>query len=269
MRHARAVLAMAMTMACAVASIAVAAPVPAPIARAVHDSRRTPAFVGRDAARHPAAELAFFGLRPNATVVEIDPGAGYWTEILAPLLHAHGMYYAAVPADADDAKGVALFQAKLAADPARFGRVHVTQFGQGQYAIAPPGSADFVLTFRNLHNWMEGGYAPEALAAFYTALKPGGVLGMEEHRGSNSVPQDPKAESGYVRQDYAVQLAKQAGFELVGSSEMLANPKDTKNWPKGVWTLPPTFALGTTDHAKYAAIGEADNFLLLFRKPVH
>jgi predicted methyltransferase len=116
---------------------------------------------------------------------------------------------------------------------------------------------------------MESSYAAEALAGCFRALKPGGILGIEDHRGSNDQPQDPQAKSGYVRQDYAINLAKQAGFEFVGSSEVDANSKDTKNWPKGVWTLPPTLELGDQDRAKYVAIGEADNFVLKFRKPKH
>ena len=133
--------------------------------------------------------------------------------------------------------------------------------------IAPPGSADLILTFRNLHNWMEGGYADEALAACFKALKPGGILGVEDHRGRTEQQQDPKAQSGYVRMDYAIALAKKAGFELVGSSEMNANPRDTKDYAKGVWTLPPTLTLGDQDRAKYVAIGESDNFVLKFKKP--
>jgi predicted methyltransferase len=123
-----------------------------------------------------------------------------------------------------------------------------------------------VLTFRNVHNWMNEGYAPQVFAAFYKALKPGGILGVEEHRGDAAKPQDPKAESGYVRQDFTVGLATAAGFHLIGTSELDANPKDTKNWPEGVWTLPPSYALGAKDHARYAAIGEADNFILKFQK---
>ena len=140
-------------------------------------------------------------------------------------------------------------------------------FGTGHFDIAPPGSADLVLTFRNLHNWMDDGYADQALAACFTALKPGGILGIEEHRGRNDVPQDPKAESGYVRQDYVIALAKKAGFVLVESSEINANPRDTKDWPKGVWTLPPSLAMGEKDRDKYIAIGEGDNMVLKFQKP--
>ncbi len=234
---------------------------------AVQSPQRSAKFAARDAARHPLAELTFFGLRPDADVVEIWPGGGYWTEILAPYLRAHGSLTVALPAgDPEDAAGAAKFRAKLSANPAVFGAVKITGLGPGSFDIAPPGSADFVLTFRNIHNWMGGGYAPQAFAAFYKALKPGGILGVEEHRGDASQPQDPKADDGYVRQDYAIALATQAGFRLVGSSEIDANPRDTKHWPKGVWTLPPSFALGAQDHARYAAIGEADNFVLKFQK---
>jgi predicted methyltransferase len=243
----------------------------AALEKAVADPRRTAAFRDRDTYRHPVGELEFFGLRPDATVVEIWPSGGYWTEILGPYLHDHGKLYAAgSPSDTGKEstdKARAKFQAKLDADPARFGTVKVTEFGQDHYDIAPAGSVDFVLTFRNLHNWMAGGYAEAAMAGFFKALKPGGVLGIEDHRAPTTKPQDPKAANGYVRQDYAIELAKKAGFEFVGASEIDANPKDTKDWPEGVWTLPPAFALGDKDKEKYAAIGEADNLVLKFRKP--
>jgi predicted methyltransferase len=235
--------------------------------QSIHGAQRSPKFVGRDSARHPAEVLTFFGVRPDATVVEVWPGGGYWSEILAPYLRTSGTYYVAVPSAADSEKEAAFFRHRVAAEPALFSHLTVTELGAGHTDIAPPASADVVLTFRNLHNWMYDGNADEMFAAFYRALKPGGILGIEEHRGRTDKPQDPKAEDGYVRQDYTIALAKKAGFELVGSSEVNANPKDTKEWPKGVWTLPPTFALGDTDRAKYAAIGEADNFELKFRKP--
>jgi predicted methyltransferase len=237
--------------------------------QAIGSTFRTKRFVARDTMRHPAAELTFFGLRPKATVVEIWPGGGYWSEILAPYLHGFGTYYVALPdsPDPDDQKEAAAFRAKVDADRPAFGRIVLTGLGHGHTDIAPPGSADFVLTFRNVHNWMYEGDADEMFAAFYRALKPGGILGVEEHRGRADKPQDPKAENGYVRQDYTIALARKAGFVLAGSSEIDANPRDTKEWPKGVWTLPPTFALGDKDRAKYAAIGEADNFVLKFQKP--
>jgi predicted methyltransferase len=241
---------------------------------AVRNPARSAKFVARDEARHPLEELAFFGVTPQSTVVEIWPGGGYWTEILAPLLHDHGGYYVALQgkggsegADAEADKLNALFRGKVEADAAIYGKLTPTVFGVGQGEIAPPGSADFVLSFRNLHNWMKDGFASEAFAAFYQALKPGGALGLEEHRGQRDMAQDPKAEDGYVRQDYAIALAEKAGFKFEGSSEINANLKDTANWPKGVWTLPPTLRLGDQDRAKYEAIGEADNFVLKFRKP--
>ncbi len=236
------------------------------LAAAIAASTRTPRLAARDAARHPAEELAFFGLRPDANVVEIWPGSGYWTEILAPYLAPHGTYTVALPADSPDEPAASNFRARFVGKPG-YGKMQLTTLSKDSHDIAPPGSADFVLTFRNVHNWMGDGYADAAFAAFFRALKPGGILGVEEHRGLASAPQDPKADNGYVRQDYTVALAQHAGFVLVGSSELAANPKDTKQWPKGVWTLPPTFAMGNVDHAKYAAIGEADNFILKFRKP--
>ena len=260
-----------MAFAAALSISAAPAPVAPALATAISSSQRTAAFVARDAARHPAEELSFFGLRPDANVVELWPGGGYWTEILAPYLAAHGHYTVAlpVPGNAEEDTTVAHWRARIAPQAARFGTIHETALGAGHFDIAPPGSADLVLTFRNLHNWMRAGYASEALAGCFRALTPGGILGVEAHRGRNDKPQDPLAKSGYVREDYAINLVKQAGFEFVGSSEVDANPKDTKDWPDGVWTLPPTLTLGDKDRAKYVAIGEADNFVLKFRKPKH
>lgn len=237
---------------------------------AIANPKRAPASVKRDAVRHPQEELEYFGLRPDMTVVEVWPGGGYWTEILAPYLKAAGTYYVAVAPAKDPnapAPGKDTFRKKLAADPDVYGKITLTELGLDHYKVAPPGTVDLVVTFRNLHNWMGDGYAPAVLEAFYRALKPGGILGIEDHRGRNDVPQDPKADNGYVRQDYTIELAKKAGFEFVGSSEINANPRDTKDWPEGVWTLPPTLALKDKDRAKYMAIGEADNYVLKFRKP--
>ncbi len=239
--------------------------------RAVQAPSRSPVFIARDGARHPGAELDFFGVRPDATVVEIWPGGGYWTQILAPLLHDHGTYYLAMGTpDGDETErhfqASPAFKAMLAANPAVYDRVRFTMLGAHHPELAPPGSADLVMTFRNLHNWMDAGDAPQLLAAIRTALKPGGILGIEDHRANTRTAQDPAAANGYVRQDYAIALVEKAGFRLVASSEIDANPRDTADYPKGVWTLPPTYALGTVDHAKYQAIGEADNFVLKFEK---
>jgi predicted methyltransferase len=242
----------------------------AALAKAVAAEHRSPNFVERDKYRHPQEVLEFAGIKPSMTVVEVSPGGGYWTEILGPYLKDKGTYYTAmVPRSMSEraAQAVDTWQKKLADNKARWGEVKVTEFGRGSYDIAPAGSADLVMTSRNVHNWMGQGFADEAFAAFYKALKPGGILTVEEHRASTDQPQDPKAANGYVREDHTIALAEKAGFKLVQRSEVLANPKDTKNWPKGVWTLPPTLTLGEQDREKYLAIGEADNFLLKFQKP--
>jgi len=240
------------------------------LAKAIADPSRDPKFVARDPYRHPAEELAFFGLKPTMTVVEVWPGGGYWTEILGPYLKTSGHLYAAVTVDGES-KGEDRITAKWKAhereQQSRNGTITITQLGRDHYEVAPPGSADLIVTFRNLHNWVGDHYADQALKGFYAALKPGGILGIEDHRGRDDKPQDPAVKSGYLRQDYAIELARRAGFEFVGASEIDANPKDTKEWPEGVWTLPPTLALGDKDREKYVAIGEADNFVLKFRKP--
>lgn len=234
--------------------------------------QRSAAATARDSFRHPYEVLHFFGLRDNMTVVEISPGAAaYWTEILAPYLRDRGAYYAAAGertgASEETQKSNAGFAAKLAADPANYGKVLVTEFGGDRHDIAPPGTADLVVTFRNIHNWMARGEAEAAFRSFYKALKPGGILGVEEHRARTDQPQDAAAKTGYVRQDYAIALAEGAGFKFLASSEINANAKDTKDYPAGVWTLPPTLRLGEQDRAKYEAIGESDRFVLKFIKP--
>ena len=236
---------------------------------AVDSHARTATFVARDGARHPAGELTFFGLAPQMTVLELWPGGGYWTEILGPYLASQGHYYVALPApgDEEEDKIAARWRTRIATQGNLFGKIEITTLGAGHFDIAPPGSADLVLTFRNLHNWMDAGYADAALAACFRALKPGGVLGIEEHRGRTDRPQDPKAKDGYVRQDYTIALAKKAGFVLAGSSEIDANPRDTKDWVDGVWTLPPTLSQRDKDRDRYLAVGEADNFVLKFVKP--
>ena len=245
-----------------------AAAADAALAAAVASSARPATAVARDKSRHPVEELTFFGISPKMNVVEVWPGGGYWTDILGPYLAPGGRYTVALPpSGGEEGSGAAKFRARIAAEKDRLGTVHESTLGPGHFEIAPAGSADLVLTFRNLHNWMNDGYAEQALAACFTALKPGGILGIEEHRGRDDKPQDPKAESGYVRQDYTIAMAKKAGFVLVGSSEINANPRDTKDWPKGVWTLPPSLAMGEKDRDKYIAISEGDKFVLKFQKP--
>ena len=253
-------LALLATVAACVLPIAGAQAKDEALAKAIRSERRTPEFVSRDAVRKPQEVLEFIGIKPNMTVVEVVPGGGYWTEILAPYLNEKGTYYTSV-----GSRGLENWKTRLAADPARFGKVKVTDFSK--FEPGPAGSADMVLTFRNVHNWMAQGTAEQVFASFYKTLKPGGILGIEEHRAPADKPQDPKAANGYVREDYTIALAEKAGFKLVSRSELLANPKDTKDYERGVWTLPPTFALGEQDRARYQAIGEADNFLLKFQKP--
>jgi predicted methyltransferase len=240
------------------------------LAKAVASDHRSPNFVERDQFRKPQQVLEFIGVKPTMTVVEISPGGGYWTEILAPYLHDKGTYYTAITPRASSQRAETAadtWQKKLDSDKARYGNVKIGDFGGGAFEPAPAGSADVVLTARNVHNWMGQGTAEQAFASFYKTLKPGGILVVEEHRAPADKPQDPKAANGYVREDYTIGLAEKAGFKLAGKSDLLNNPKDTKDHPKGVWTLPPTLALGDTDRAKYQAIGEADNFLLKFQKP--
>ncbi len=225
----------------------------------------------RDRYRHPKRTLLFFGIRPEMAVLEVWPEPGWYTEVLAPLLADKGRYYAGViPPDPHSqyiGKRLEEYRQKLAARPEIYAHVIVVNFPPDGADVVPPGTLDMVLTFRNIHNWMACGAAPQAFATMYRALKPGGVLGVVEHRGNPALPQDPQAKSGYVNEDYAIKLIEAAGFRLVASSQVNANPKDTRDYEQGVWTLPPTYRLGDRDHDKYAAIGESDRFTLKFVKP--
>ena len=231
---------------------------------------RSAGNVARDGARHPVQVLKFFDVRPHHTVVEVLPGStGYYMEILAPYLKDKGRYIAAnrdasAPPHylADHRK----LLARLQAEPALYASVVVTPFNADLHEIAPPGSADFVLTFRNLHNWLERGELDGALRAFHKALKPGGILGVVDHRGRTTLTQEAQMKSGYVREDTAIALIERAGFRLVEKSEVNANARDTRDHPAGVWTLPPTYRLKDQDRAKYQAIGESDRFTLKFVK---
>lgn len=228
----------------------------------------------RNAFRHPKETLTFFGLQPSMTVVEIWPSGGWYTEILAPVLRDGGKYYAAgfsLTAKRTPAwrkKIQREFQSKLAAHPELYDRVIVTELSIPERTeMAPPGSADMVLTFRNVHNWMKGDYAPGMFEAIFAALKPGAVLGVVEHRAPKGTGREQMVESGYVTESHIKTLAKNAGLRFVTSSEVNANPKDTAGHPAGVWTLPPTLRLGNKDQAKYLAIGESDRMTLRFIKP--
>ncbi len=245
----------------------------ATITRVLAGDHRSDANRARDVWRHPQETLTFFGLRQDMTVMEVWPGGGGWyTEVLAPVLRERGRYIAASWDPKSESKYVQdnmkAYAEKLASRPDRYDRVTVTALQHpGALQPVPPGSVDLVLTFRNLHNWMSREAAEPMLAAMYAALKPGGILGMVEHRGADQRPQDPLAKSGYVRTDHAIALARKAGFELLGQGEINANPRDTKDHPDGVWSLPPTFRGGDVDRARFAAIGESDRFTLKFRKP--
>lgn len=226
----------------------------------------------RDRYRHPFETLKFFGVRPTSTIVEILPGgAAYWTEILAPYVKAGGSYIAALGeaqgASEETRKGNEAFAAKMAAAPELYGAVATSEFNGDKHPIARDGSADFVLTFRNVHNWMDDGTVAGAFRAFAKALKPGGVLGVEEHRGAPDKPQDPKAASGYVREDVVIGFAADAGLKPLARSEVNANPLDTKDYPVGVWALPPTLRMKEVDRDRFLAIGESDRMTLAFVKP--
>ena len=229
---------------------------------AVAAPTRTPANVARDRYRHPAETLSFFGIKPGQTVVEYMPGSGWYTEILAPLLKDKGRLYAAQPAGG----GYDALKAKLAADPATYGAATLVAWSGAETAI-PPGSVDALITFRNVHNMVMAGKEAETFRAFFALLKPGGTLGIVDHRLPENRDTALEKSSGYLKISTVRKIAEAAGFRLVAQSEINANPKDTADWPKGVWTLPPTLRLGDTDRDKYLAIGESDRMTLRFVKP--
>lgn len=246
---------------------------------AVAGNWRIDAETARDQWRHPVETLTFFGVEPDDVVVEMFPGGGWYTAILGPFLKEGGGKLIAAhpdPAASDYARNaVEGFRNAFVAQPATYGEIEITVASRDAASIAPEGSADVVLTFRNVHNWMAGGYAPKMFADAYRALKPGGVLGVVEHRLPSSRDQDLRAASGYVTESYVVQLAEAAGFVLEGRSDVNANPKDTADHPLGVWMLPPnmrapeagTPEAETYDPEIYRAIGESDRMTLKFRKP--
>lgn len=243
------------------------------IDEAVAAATRTEANTARDKYRHPAETLRFFQVEPDMTVVEIWPGGGWYTEILGPLLAEEGQLY--VAAFSDKAEGQPAYRARLnkalrekfEQNPEAYGDVQITHLHvPGETEIAPAGSADRVLTFRNVHNWFAAEEANVVFKSFFDALKPGGMLGVVEHRAKPGTDVETMKTSGYMTEEKVIQLAHDAGFELVEKSDINANPKDTADHPKGVWTLPPSLRLGDEDRAKYEAIGESDRMTLLFRK---
>ena len=278
MRH---LLTAATAAACVLTLAAPAQAADPQLTAAVKGPHRAAAHVARDEARRPAETLSFWGVKPGQTIVEISPGSGYWTEILAPYAKATGGRYVATAADLDNPKtsenarkGRADFEAKFA-DTSKYGQITYVGFGGGKTSLGAPGTADIVITARNIHNWMTvPGLLDQTRADVHAVLKPGGVLAVEEHRAAPR-PQAPNVSDGYVATASVVAAAEKAGFKLAASSEVNANPKDTKDHPFGVWTLPPTRRNApygqadnnpTFDRSKYDAIGESDRMTLQFVK---
>jgi predicted methyltransferase len=234
-----------------------------------HRSERNRA---RDTHRHPRETLLFFGFTPDMHVAEIWPGGGWYSEVLAPLLRGHGRYYAAhYHIDVNTRRYYRAsqrgFVEKLAQRPDLYDKVVVTGLLPPHLDMAPKGSMDLVLTFRNVHNWTQEGFDAQMFRAFFDALKPGGVLGVVEHRAPEGTSLAEMKRSGYMTEAYVIKLARVAGFRLAAKSEVNANSKDTKDHPRGVWTLPPSLRLGDTDRAKYLEIGESDRMTLKFTRP--
>ncbi len=239
-------------------------PQSSPLDAALAAPTRTPANVARDKYRHPKETLTFFGVKPGDKVVELWPGGGWYTEVLAPYLAAGGTLTVVPPAGNYDQR----IRTKIASNPV-YGAVQVATFSPGQPTAIESGSADVVLTFRNVHSWLDekAPIADQVFAEAFRVLKPGGTLGVVEHRLPEEAEDARQLSSGYVKVSTVRRLAEAAGFQFAGSSEINANPKDTKDHPEGVWTLPPSLQLGDKDREKYLAIGESDRMTLKFRKP--
>ena len=238
------------------------------LTKAVNGDHRSDKNKARDQYRHPVETLTYFGFTPEMTVVEITPGGGWYTEILAPALKGTGKFYGAhYPDTGEDnyySKSRKKLEKKMASNDV-FSEVILTDFvARKESVLAPAGTADLVLTFRNLHNWKDEG-VEQAVKDAFTALKSGGVLGVVEHRLPAGA--DPEKARGYVSEAKTIKQAKAAGFRFAGASEINANPKDMAEYPKGVWTLPPSLALKDQDREKYLAIGESDRMTLKFVKP--
>jgi predicted methyltransferase len=236
-------------------------------------SHRSEGNVSRNSARHPVETLEFFGLKQDMTVVEILPGGGWYTEILAPFLKDEGKLYAAHFSPNASLSymppSLGRFEEMLSSTPDLYGKTTIRHLNPPhETAIAPPESADMAMTFRNVHNWIMAEQQDEFFAAFYAALKPGGVLGIVEHRAKPGSSMEVMETTGYVTEEYVKEIAAAAGFEFVGSSEINANAKDQTVYPRGVWTLPPTYQMGDENKAEFAAIGESDRMTLKFIKPL-
>ena len=225
----------------------------------------------RDAFRHPKQTLEFFGIKPGVTLIELTPGGGWYAEVLAPLLKGNGNYVAAIVTpkkkEGEDAQDMDALSKKFSGDAAEYGEAKVVQFDLKAPTLGPANSADMVVTFRNVHNWVMADAAPGMFKATFDVLKPGGVLGVVDHRAAAGADLEKIKKSGYLPEDYVIKLATDAGFKLDAKSEINANPKDTKDYEQGVWTLPPTLALEEKDKDKYVAIGESDRMTLRFVKP--
>jgi len=233
---------------------------------AIASEDRTPKNVARDVYRHPYETLDFFGIKQDMTVIELSPGGGWYTEILANYIHYPGTLIAAhfnPDAGGYYERGRANFEKKMNSNP-MYGRVEIVNIDS---ILAEPNSVDAVLTFRNLHNWL-GPLLDTIFSNSYKALKPGGIFGVVEHRANEGTILEVMKKSGYVTEQHAIAMAKKHGFELVSKSEVNSNPKDIKNYPKGVWTLPPNLRMKEVDKEKYLEIGESDRMTLLFRKPL-
>ena len=234
-----------------------------PLAAALAAPTRKPENVKRDGYRHPRETLTFFGVRPGLNVIELWPGGGWYTEVLAPLLHEQGTLTAVVPTG----NYLQPYKDFIASQPAVYDRVQVVEVTPPALAYGPDGAADVVLTFRNVHGWVSNGYAKQVHEAAFKALKPGGVFGVVEHRAKPGISPEESAKTGYISEEAEIALATAAGFVLEEKSEINANPKDTKDYPNGVWSLPPSFRGGEVDKEKFAAIGESDRMTLRFKKP--
>lgn len=248
---------------------------------AVAGAWRTPANVERDAWRKPVEALTFWGLKPGMTVLELSPGGGWWTEILAPYARATKGRYIATAADLNNpelsqaARDARTAFEKRFSDQAVYGQIQLVNFGPKSSGLGADNSVDFVLNGRNIHNWMAGGILDRVMAESFAVLKPGGILAIEEHRNAPGTEQDPKAATGYVTEAYVIAAAERAGFKLDARSDLYANPKDDRDHPFGVWTLPPvkrTAPQGqpadpTFDRTPYDAVGESDRMALRFVKP--